>query len=55
MNLEEIRDKLKLYNIAELAKELEIPYHVLNTIANGRVKNPKHDVYIKIVNFLESK
>ena len=55
MTLEELRTRLSTYNISALSRELDIPYHVLNKIANGNSTRPDIDVYLKIVAYLEGK
>lgn len=55
MTIEEIRDRLMLYNLKAVAREIDVKYETLWRIATGATKNPSSDVYIKIVNFLESK
>lgn len=53
MTLEEIRDRLKPYNIKEVSREIGISYITLWRISNGTNTNPQVDTYFKIVNFLE--
>ena len=55
MTLDEIRDKLKPYNIKEVAREINVPYQQLYRISAGTVKNPKIDVYLKLVKYLEGR
>lgn len=52
MTLDQLKEKLKDRNIAEVARRCELPYRTVSTLAKGTNKNPSYVSVFKLVNYL---
>lgn len=53
MQLEEIREKLKPFNLKEVAKATGLKYQTVYWIASGRSTNPSYEHVSTLVKFLK--
>lgn len=54
MTLEEIRNRLKPFNLKMVADATDMKYQQLYLIASGRNKNPTYEAVCKIIKFLDN-
>ena len=52
MQLEEVREKLKPFNLKEVAKATGLKYQTVYWIASGRSTNPSYETVSTLVKFL---
>lgn len=53
MQLEELRQKLRFFNLKEVAKATGINYQKVYWVASGRSKNPPYNTVRVLVDFIK--
>ena len=54
MSIEELRDKLKPFNLQEVSKITGISYQHLCHVVSGRAKNPPYCTVYKLIQFIKA-
>lgn len=53
MQIEELRERIKPFNLREVSRQTGIKYGHLYWVISGRIKNPPYDTVCKLIEFIK--
>lgn len=53
MQFEELRERIKPFNLREVSRQTGIKYGHLYWVVSGRIKNPPYDTVYKLIEFIK--
>ena len=53
LSIQQIRDKLKAYNLTKVSRETGVSYNVVRNLANGNYKTCEYEAGRKLAEFLK--